>query len=202
MVIGNLLLGLVAAVAVISSLMSLAALFWVTRPRRGMPDFTPPITIFKPLKGVDEGLEENLRSFFRLEYPTYQLLFCVAAADDPAIEIVERLLREFPDHDTRLIVGCPAFGLNPKVESLAAMDRYRKHGVILISDSNVRVRPPYLRETACYLAEPGVGLVSNLFAGVGEVQTGAILENLQLNGFIAGGVALASVLRVTCVVGK
>ena len=82
------------------------------------------------------------------------------------------------------------------------MDRYRKHGVILISDSNVRVRPSYLRETACYLAEPGVGLVSNLFAGVGEAQTGAILENLQLNGFIAGGVALASVLRVTCVVGK
>ena len=66
------------------------------------------------------------------------------------------------------------------------MDRHRKHDVILISDSNVRVRPSYLRETACYLAEPGVGLVSNLFAGVGEAQAGAIMENLQLNGFIAG----------------
>ena len=198
----NLLLGLVAAVAVTTTLLSCVALLWVTRSRRNLPDHTPPVTIYKPLKGVDEGLEENLRSFFRLDYPTYQLLFCVADADDPAIEIVERLLREFPEHDARLIVGCPAFGLNPKVESLAAMDRYRKHGVILISDSNVRVRPSYLRETACYLAEPGVGLVSNLFAGVGEAQTGAILENLQLNGFIAGGVALASVLRVTCVVGK
>ncbi len=198
----NLLLGLVAAVAVTTTLLSGVALLWATRSRRDLPDHTPPVTIYKPLKGVDEGLEENLRSFFRLDYPTYQLLFCVAGADDPAIETVERLLREFPDHDARLIVGCPAFGLNPKVESLAAMDRYRKHGVILISDSNVRVRPSYLRESACYLAEPGVGLVSNLFAGVGEVQTGAILENLQLNGFIAGGVALASVLRVTCVVGK
>ena len=185
-----------------TTLLSCVALFWVTRSRRNLPDHTPPVTIYKPLKGVDEGLEENLRSFFRLDYPTYQLLFCVADADDPAIEIVERLLREFPEHDARLIVGCPVFGLNPKVESLAAMDRYRKHGVILISDSNVRVRPSYLRETACYLAEPGVGLVTNLFAGVGEDQTGAILENLQLNGFIAGGVALASTLRVTCVVGK
>jgi ceramide glucosyltransferase len=98
--------------------------------------------------------------------------------------------------------GCPGYGLNPKVENLAAMIRYRKHDTILISDSNVRVRPSYLRDTACYLAEPGVGLVTNLFAGVGEVTTGAVLENLALNGFIAGGVALASVLRVTCVVGK
>jgi ceramide glucosyltransferase len=82
------------------------------------------------------------------------------------------------------------------------MERFRKHETILISDSNVRVRPSYLRETACYLAEPGVGLVTNIFAGVDEVQTGAVLENLQLNGFIAGGVALAALFRVTCVVGK
>ena len=150
-------------------------------------DYTPPVTIFKPLKGLDEELELNLRSFFQLDYPCYQLLFCVADANDPAIEVVQKLQREFPGHDSQLIVGCPAFGLNPKVESLAAMDRHRKHDVILISDSNVRVRPSYLRETACYLAEPGVGLVTNLFAGVGEVHASAVLENLQLNGFIAGG---------------
>lgn len=198
----NFLLGLAAAVAVTSTLLSLAALFWATRRPRHLPNFTPPVSIFKPLKGLDEGLEENLRSFFRLDYPVYQLLFCVADADDPAIGVVERLFREFPGHDAQLIVGCPACGLNPKVASLAAMDRYRKHETILISDSNVRARPSYLRETACYLAEPGVGLVTNLFTGVGETQTGAVLENLQLNGFVAGGVALASALRITCVVGK
>jgi ceramide glucosyltransferase len=198
----NLLLGLVAIVAVSSTVLSMASLFWVTRRRRKLADHTPPVTIFKPLKGLDEELYENLRSFFRLDYPVYQLLFCVADADDPAIEVVEELLCEFPGHDARLIVGCPAFGLNPKVESLASMDRYRKHGVILISDSNVRVRPSYLRETAAYLAEPGVGLVTNLFVGVGEKHSGAIMENLQLNGFIAGGMALASLCRVTCVVGK
>ena len=202
MVNSNLLLGLIAIAAVTTTLAGLIAVLWVTRRPRKLPDFTPPVTICKPLKGVDEGLEENLRSFFRLDYPTFQLLFCVAEADDPAIAVVNRLLAEFPDHDARLIVGCPIFGLNPKVESLAAMDRYRKHDTILISDSNVRVRPSYLRETACYLADPSVGLVSNLFAGVGEEQTGAVLENLQLNGLIASGVALAAVLRATCVVGK
>jgi ceramide glucosyltransferase len=202
MVNANLLLGLTATVAVLSTLLSIVALLLVTRRRRNLPDFAPPVTIFKPLKGLDEGLEGNLRSFFRLDYPTFQLLFCVADHDDPAIAVVEGLLREFPNQDAKLVVGCPAFGLNPKVVSLAAMDRYRKHELILISDSNVRVRPSYLRESACYLAEPGVGLVTNLFVGVGEVQMGAVLENLALNGFIAGGVAVASVLRVTCVVGK
>jgi ceramide glucosyltransferase len=200
----NLLLGLVAAVAVASTLGSMGCLVWITRRarQRRLPEFTPPISIFKPLKGLDEELEENLRTFFSLDYPSYQLLFCVAAPDDPAADVVRKLLAEFPERDAELIVGCAEFGLNPKVESLAAMSSYRKHDVILISDSNVRVNPAYLRETACYLSEPGVGLVSNLFVGVGEQQPAAIMENLHLNGYIAGGVAMASVLGVTCVVGK
>jgi ceramide glucosyltransferase len=200
--LANLLLGLVAIVAVVSTVGGVACVFWVTRPRSRRGDYAPPVTIFKPLKGLDEELEQNLRSFFELDYSSYQLLFCVADNDDPAIEVVERLKREFPDQDAQLIIGCPAFGLNPKVESLAAMDRHRKHDVIVISDSNVRVRPAYLRETVCYVAEPGVGLVINLFAGVGEVHASAVLENLQLNGFIAAGIAGAALCRTTCVVGK
>jgi ceramide glucosyltransferase len=202
MITANLLLGAVAVVAVVNTLFSALALVWVTRRRKGLPDFTPPVTIYKPLKGVDEDLEANLRSFFQLDYPEFQLLFGVADASDPAIAVVETLLAEFPNHDARLVVGTPAFGLNPKVENLAAMARYRKHDTILISDSNVRVRPSYLRETACYLADPSVGLVSNIFTGVGETHFGAVLENLQLNGFVAGGVASAAVTGVTCVVGK
>ena len=200
--IANLLLSLIATVAVVSTIGGIACVAWVTRARRNLPEHAPAVTIFKPLKGMDEGLEQNLRSFFLLEYPCFQLLFCVADDDDPAIDVVRKLMGEFPDRDAKLIVGCSAFGLNPKVESLAAMDRHRKHDVILISDSNVRARPSYLRETVCYLKDPGVGLVTNLFAGVGEVHPAAVMENLQLNGFIAAGVAAASVLRATCVVGK
>ena len=202
MVTTHTLLELVAAFAVTATLFCYAALLWVTRRRRNLPDHAPPVTILKPLKGIDEGLEANLRTFFQIDYPVYQLLFGVADAHDPAIDVVKRLLAEFPDHDGRLVIGNPVHGLNPKVENLAALDHHRKHDVILVSDSNVRVRPNYLRETACYLAEPGVGLVSNLFVGVEEHQAGAVLENLQLNGFIAGGVAAAYVTGVTCVVGK
>jgi len=198
----NLLLAALAAASITTTLFALGCVFWVTRRRRSLVDHTPPVTIYKPLKGLDEGLETNLRSFFELDYPTYQLLFCVADPADPAAALVGRLLREYPEHDARLVLGCPVFGLNPKIESLAAMEPFRRHETILISDSNVRVRPSYLRETACYLAEPGVGLVTNLFAGIEEEHSGAALENLQLNGTVAGGVALASVLRITCVVGK
>jgi ceramide glucosyltransferase len=202
MLMFDMLLVGVAALAVFSTLFSTLCLVIKTRRRRALPHHTPPITIYKPLKGVDEGLEANLRSFFELDYPEYQLLFGVAEADDPAIPIVEGLIREFPDRDARLVVGTPAFGLNPKVENIAAMAPHRKHNLILISDSNVRARPSYLRETVCYLADPGVGLVSNIFVGVEERQFGAALENLQLNGFIAGGVAMASTVGATCVVGK
>jgi ceramide glucosyltransferase len=199
----NLLLGLVAIVAVTTALGGIACVFSVTRKGRHAVDYyTPGVTVFKPLKGLDEELEPNLRSFFQLDYPRYQLLFGVADADDPAIEVVQRLLREFPRQDAELVIGCPEFGLNPKVENLAAMEPHRKHEVILISDSNVRARPAYLRETVCYLAESGVGLVSNLFAGVGEVHASAVMENLQLNGFTAAGVSAAALLGITCVVGK
>src|SRR4051812_15773115 len=105
----NLLLGLAAAVAVLVTVASFAALLWVTRSRRGRADHTPPVSIYKPLKGVDEGLEDNLRSFFRLDYPTFQLLFCVAESDDPAIAVVRRLLAEFPRQDAQIVIGCPVF---------------------------------------------------------------------------------------------
>ena len=91
----DLFLTAVAILAVVSTLVGTACVYWVTR-RRPLPDFTPPVTIYKPLKGCDEGLEENLRSFFQLDYPTTQLLFGIAQADDPAAPIVRRLLEEFP----------------------------------------------------------------------------------------------------------
>ena len=200
----DLLLRCVAGFAVVSTLGSTGFLLWHRyRPRKPVRlDHAPPVTILKPLKGLDEDLEANLRSFFELDYPCFQLLFGVADPDDPAASVVRRLLREYPEADAELVVGTAQFGLNPKVENLAAMLPRRRHATILISDSNVRAHPSYLRETACELADPGVGLVTNMFAGVGERKLGAALENLQLNGFIASNIATAHALGVTCVVGK
>lgn len=198
----DIVLTVIASFAALVTVAAMFALFHLTRRRAPMVDYTPPVTIFKPLKGLDEYLEENLRSFFELDYPEFQIVFGVADPDDPAIAVATKLMDEFPDQDAVLVVGNPAFGLNPKIENLAAMYPKRKHDVVLISDSNVKVRPSYLRETACYLADPSVGIVTNVFTGVGERKFGAILENLQLNGFIAANLCGAFVLRITCVVGK
>ncbi len=198
----DIVMGACAALGAFVTIAAMIALFVYTRPRVVQTNHTPPVTIFKPLKGLDEHLERNLRSFFELNYPTYQLVFGVADTDDPAIPIVRGLIAEFPEVDAELVEGNPAFGLNPKIENLAAMYGRRKHAVLLISDSNVNVRPNYLRETAYYLADPSVGIVTNVFTGVGERRFGAILENLQLNGFIAANLCGAFALRITCVVGK
>ena len=192
----------VALIAAVLTVAATASMFWYTRRRSYPGSPTPPVTIFKPLKGLDEHLESNLRGFFQLDYPEYQILFGVADAQDPAIAVVQRLLAEFPAQDAELVIGNPPFGLNPKVENFAAMYPRRKHGLLLISDSNVRVRPEYLRETVFYLDDPNVGIVTNVFTGVGEQKFGAVLENLQLNGFIASNLCFAFVLRITCVVGK
>ena len=193
-------------VAVISAVGGIASVAWVTRTRKNLPAHTPPVSIYKPLKGLDEELEQNLRSFFLLDYPCYQLLFCVADANDPAIQVVQKLIAEFPDHDTHPLGRGPpyVFGLNPESGKPGGdWIGIASTTMILIGATRTsRARSSYLRETACYLSDPGIGLVTNLFAGVGEMHPAAVMENLELNGFIAAGIASAALLRTTCVVGK
>ena len=114
MLSATLLLHAVAAFAVASTLVSTVCLLVKTRKRSNVPAHTPAVTIYKPLKGVDEGLGENLRSFFLLDYPCYQLLFGVADPNDRAAEVVRALMAEFPEMDARLVVGAPAFGAEPE----------------------------------------------------------------------------------------
>ena len=112
--IANLLLGLVATVAVVSAVGGIACVIVGHPARKNLPEHTPPVTIFKPLKGLDEGLEQNLRSFFLLDYPCFQLLFCVADHDDPAIDVVRKLMSEFPDRDAQLIDRLPGVRAQPE----------------------------------------------------------------------------------------
>jgi ceramide glucosyltransferase len=163
----------------------------------------PLVSILKPVKGLDDQLEENLESFFRLDYPTFELLFCAPDHGEPALAIIERLRAKHRHVRSRVVVGESAAGLNPKVRVLANATRFARGELLLVSDSNVRVRPSYLGETLSELDDPSVAAASNLVAGVGERSLGASLENLQLNGFIVPAVSLSQALRdVPCVMGK
>lgn len=163
----------------------------------------PGITILKPLKGFDEGLERNLRSFFVQDYPSFEILLGAPSADDPALEVARRVAAEFPGVDARVFVASHPVCPNPKMNLLAGLSTHARHGIWLISDSNVEADPGYLRDLAAHLHRPGVGLVSSLFRGSEWRGLGGALEALQLNTFVMGGVSAAHVLmNIPCVVGK
>lgn len=180
---------------------NLAVPVHLRRKRRGASP-RPPISVLKPLKGIDDGLYENLASFAAQRYPRFELIFGVADPDDPALAAVERLRREFPHVETRVSTSAPDLGRNPKVSNLAAMSGLAHHSLWLISDSNTRVHPDYLADLVSELTDPRVGLVTSVLAGTGERCLGALLENLHLNSFVASAVCSAQIMRMPIVIGK
>lgn len=162
----------------------------------------PPVSILKPLCGLDSELAANLESFYRLDYPRYELLFGVASADDPALPVAMAVAAAHPEVPSRVIVDGRTVGLNPKVNNLANLERHAAYDLLLISDSNVRVPTGYLTELVALLHQPGVGLVSSPVVAEGGATLGARLEGLQLNTFVLGGVTAMHRLGGVCVMGK
>src|SRR5947208_4226036 len=158
-----------------------AAWRFLRRARRGKWHGTlPPVTVLKPLKGPGVELYENLATFCRQSYPSYQIVFGVADAHDPAVAVVQRLRRDFPQHDIVLAVGSGR-GTNRKVANLEHMMAYARHDVLVMSDSDIRVPPDYLRTMVGPLADPAVGLTTCLYRGRGHFGRPSIIESLFIN---------------------
>ena len=165
--------------------------------------FLPPISVFKPLKGIDNQLDENLRSFFKLDYPRYELIFGINDLDDPAIAEVKKLQREYPQIRSRLIVNEFRVGPNPKVNNLYNMYPYANYDYFIISDSNVRVDCDYLRRMAAEMVSEKVGLVTSVIRGINTNSIGSILENLHLNTFIASNIyTVKRLFNISITIGK
>jgi ceramide glucosyltransferase len=171
-------------------------------PPAGSP-VCPPVSILKPLKGLDDNLYDNLESLCCLNYPTFEVIFSLQTWNDPAYKVAKMVKDKYPDVDITIHIERCNRGLNPKINNLIPAYRISKYDHILISDSNVMIDSDYLKEITSHLQDPNVGLVSNLIRGMGGKSYGAIFENLHLNSFVIGSVSfLDKFLRMPCVVGK
>ena len=126
-------------------------------------EFTPPVTVIKPVKGMDAESFENFASFCRQEYPAFQLLFAVAAADDPAVEVIRRLMASFPAVEIGLVIDPSIHGPNYKVCNLMNAWPKARHDIVIVCDSDIRVGPEYLARVCAPFADPAVGLVTSLY---------------------------------------
>ena len=202
------LLMTVSTAAVALSVYSVLRISSARRRRLPAAGQVEPVTVLKPLCGADDALESNLETFFLQTYADYELVFGVEGEDDPAAAVVRRLRERHPQVRCRLVIHDGGRALNPKISNLRAMLEAGAHDIVLISDSNVDATPGYVEEMVGHLldrAQDGrpVGLVTSLFAGVGERTLGAALENLHLTGTIAGAVATSQEMSGrTVTVGK
>lgn len=165
----------------------------VTRPGAGN---SPPISILKPLCGPEEGLEENLRSFFEQQYPQFEILLAVHRADDPAAVIVEKLQEEYADRvQARLFVTGESPVPNAKAFSLQKLVREANYELLVMSDSDVRVTPDFLNHLAGEFSSPDVGLVSCPYRAVAGRSLWSRLEAIGMNTEFLAGVLIARIME-------
>src|SRR6185312_13987821 len=158
--------------------------------RNPRPTATPPVTILKPLRGVDPQMYESFRSHCVQDYPEYEIIFGVSEADDPAVEAVQQLMREFPQCKIRLHVCPEVLGNNRKTSNLEQMLAFARYDHILINDSDIFVTPDYLRRVMGPFERQKVGMVTCPYRGIAANTIGSKLESLGIStDFIAGVLA-------------
>lgn len=151
----------------------------------------PPVTVLKPVCGLEPNLYHNLRSFCVQSHPCYQVIFGVASADDPAVPIIEALLREFPQHDLALVIDERVTGPNRKVSNLANMLPRARHDLLVMADSDMQVGPDYLATVAASFADPTVGAATCLYAGVPGKGLASVLGASFINYWFVPSVLVA-----------
>lgn len=165
-----------------------AAIRFFRRERaKKLSNFTPPVSLLKPVRGVDFASHENFTSFCLQDYPDYEILFCVNDLSDSAVPLIRRVMAEHPERRIRLLSGAEQVGSNRKVNNLVLLTREAQHDILVQSDGDVRVGPQYLREVVAPFLKPGVGAVSCFYRGIAEKNLGAELEAVgAASDFFAG----------------
>ena len=188
------LFGLFCA-SIFSGMVVVAAFRFRAEKRATDSEFLPPASILKPLHGDEPSLEENLRGFFEQDYPEFELIFCAARKDDAGLKVARKLAAEYPDLACKLLHSGPSPYVNAKVFSMETMAQAAAHSILVVSDSDVRVTPRYLRRVVQPFAENATGLVTCLYRGA-ALQGGlwARLEAVGMSIEMAAGVVVSRML--------
>jgi ceramide glucosyltransferase len=157
--------------------------------------FTPPVSVLKPIRGLDRGAYENFASFCRQDYSEYEILFAVSDEDDPAVPVIRQLMLDFPKVSIRLLVGVERKGANDKVAKLCRLSKEARHSLLVITDSDVRVAPDYLRNVAALFADPEVGAVTALYRALEAPSFGAALDAVAASASFAPSALIARTLE-------
>src|ERR1700722_3310969 len=153
--------------------------------------YTPPISNLKPIRGIDPDAYENFASFCRQDYPEYELIFCGGDREDPLLPLIDRLKREFPERPIRVLFGSGRDATNDKVAKLARMVQEAAHEHVVISDSDVRVRPDYLRKVVAPLADPKIGAVTCFYRSIDESSFADYLQSVGMMSDFYAGIVVA-----------
>ena len=156
--------------------------------------FTPPVSNLKPIRGLDPEAYENLASYCRQDYPEYELIFCVGEESDPSLPVLEKLKRDFPAREIRILIGSRRQAINDKVAKLVRMVKEARHEVLVINDSDVRVDPDYLRTVVAPLRNSKVGGVTCLYASIEDKTFTQRLQSIGLICDLFPGVFVARLL--------
>jgi ceramide glucosyltransferase len=172
-----------------------AADFLRSLRRQLSPQFAPPVSILKPLKGTDPRMYQAFRSHCLLDYPEYELVFGVSDPHDPAVELVERLRQEFPQRAIELVVCPQSLGTNRKVSNLLQMAPRARFDHLIVNDSDIHVEPDYLRRVMAPFADERVGMVTCLYRGIAGRTFGSLLESIGISTDFSAGVLAARTLE-------
>src|SRR5271166_1457209 len=160
-----------------------------------MSGFVPPVSNLKPVRGLDPDAYENFASFCRQDYPNYEILFCVGDTSDPALPVLQRIVRDFPNRQIRILIGSGREAANDKVAKLARLTEEASYEHLVISDSDVRVEPDYLRKVIAPLANPKVGAVTCLYVPTEENSWVQRLQDVGMLSDFYPGILVAKQLE-------
>jgi ceramide glucosyltransferase len=193
----NVFLGIAAipfiyyALAIFSSL----RFFSATRAKADRTGaFLPPVSNLKPVRGLDPEAYENFASFCRQDYPNYEVLFCIGDTADPAFPVLQQIVHDFPDCRIRIVIGSGRIATNDKVAKLARLVEEASHEYLVISDSDVRVAPDYLRKVVAPLEDPKIGAVTCFYVPIKESTWVQRLQDIGMLSDFYPGILVAKQL--------